>query len=118
MNDYSEYIVDNMHILKNLKKGDCIRIDWLDANTIKNVPIDESINNPDYKMTTIGRFEEIIESDKLSYLAVVVEYSEFHKDITLIPLPLIVKITKARLPLKQIRITNYCRSVREYEKGA
>ncbi|MGB9622541.1 MAG: hypothetical protein ACPL07_01730 [Candidatus Bathyarchaeia archaeon] len=89
-------------------------MDWLDANTIKNVPINESITNPDYAMTTIGKFEGIIES-KISYLAVVVEYSEFHKDVTLIPLALIVRISKTRLPLKKMRITNYCRSIREWE---
>ncbi|MEM3708832.1 MAG: hypothetical protein QXF43_04230 [Nitrososphaerales archaeon] len=103
------------HILRTLKKGECIRVDWLDANTIKNVPIDESINNPDYPMSTIGAFEGIIEG-KLSYLAIIVESSSYHKDITLIPLPLIVKISKSRIALKQVKVMNYCRSIREYER--
>ena len=104
----------NPHIFKTLKKGECIRVDWLDANTVKNVPANEPITNPDYQMTTIGIFEGIIEG-RLSYLAIIVESSEYHKDVTLIPLPLIVKVTRSRLPLKQVKVTNYCRSVREYE---
>ncbi|NWG09888.1 MAG: hypothetical protein HXX80_06265 [Nitrososphaerales archaeon] len=102
--------------MKTLKKGECIRVDWLDANTIKNMPAGEPVTSPDYPMTTIGVFEGIIESEKLSYLTIIVESSDYHKDVTLIPLPLLVKISKSRVPLKQVKITNYCRSVREYER--
>lgn len=107
--------MNNNHILRTLKKGECIRVDWLDANTVKNVPIDERIVHPDYPMCTIGIFEGIIEG-KLSYLALTVELSAYHKDITLIPLPLIVKISKSRVALKQTKVMNYCRSVRDYER--
>jgi len=104
-------------VLRTLKKGEWIRVDWLDANTVKNVPLNESVTNPDYPMHTPGMFEGIVEGKKLSYLAIIIESSEYHKDILLIPLILIINVTKrfSRKALKQSRMVGYTRSVREYE---
>ncbi|MEM1991567.1 MAG: hypothetical protein QXY58_00165 [Nitrososphaerota archaeon] len=84
--------------LKKLKKGDWVKVVWLDAATISKVPIDVNINEiPIATITeTVGQFMGILKDEKFHapHFIVVTERSGDTETWTSIPLVLLKKVVK------------------------
>ncbi|MCL7385265.1 MAG: hypothetical protein LZ158_02735 [Thaumarchaeota archaeon] len=84
--------------LKKLKKGDWVKVIWLDAATISKVPIDVNINEiPIATVTeTVGQFIGILKDEKFHapHFIVVTERSGDTETWTSIPLVLLKKVVR------------------------
>ena len=84
--------------LKKLKKGDWVKVVWLDAATISRVPIDVNINEiPIATVTeTVGQFVGILKDEKFHapHFILVTERSGDTETWTSIPLVLLKKVVR------------------------
>ncbi|MCS7135481.1 MAG: hypothetical protein RMJ14_01835 [Nitrososphaerota archaeon] len=84
--------------LKKLRKGDWVKVVWLDAATISKVPVDVNVNEiPIATVTeTVGQFVGILKDEKFHapHLIVVTERSGDTETWTSIPLVLLKKVMR------------------------